>query len=101
MIFVQFFHRTHMWTHFLISLIASIQTYNLQPSFHLALVLDINILLTNNSFSITSYVKPSNTGLYIPSFSFCPQKYKSNTLFERAYKIFPTFTKHGFHYLLN
>ena len=43
-----------------------------------------------SSFKIRSYEKPSNTDLLIPAVSFCPQKYKSNTLFilyERAYKI--------------
>ena len=37
----------------------------------------------------------SNTGLYVPSFTFYPQKYKSNTLFilfERANKINQNFS---------
>ena len=35
MTFLQFFHKTHMWTHFLISLIASIKIYDLPPSFQI------------------------------------------------------------------
>ena len=39
--------------------------------------LDTNILLTNNSFSITSYVKPSNTGLAIKWLLLKPKNSKS------------------------
>ena len=52
--------------------------------------LDTCISIKNNSFTIKHYQKPTHTGLFIPSFSFCPNRYKGNTLFmlfQRSFKI--------------
>ena len=52
--------------------------------------LDVAIDNSGNSFSTTTYKKPTNPGHYINSISECPFRYKENTikaLINRTYKI--------------
>ena len=52
--------------------------------------LDVLVEKINGKFQLSVYRKPTNTGLGISFFSYCPMKYKINsikTLISRAYKI--------------
>ena len=52
--------------------------------------LDMTVLLEGNSFKTKWYIKPTNTGLYIPNISYCPNSYKANTisnLYQRSERL--------------
>ena len=56
--------------------------------------LDVLVEKINGKFQLSVYRKTTNTGLGISFFSYCPIKYKINsikTLLSRAYEIYSSF----------